>query len=95
MFKCPGSQNFSQPHPEPADCPFCGAEVEFWSDEVKAKCPSCKRTILREGGASCLEWCKYAKECVGDEIYKKYLKNKKEGEKNAKQENDRKPKRPN
>ena len=75
--KCPGSQKFSEPQPEFIKCPFCSGEVEIWTDEVKTKCPSCKRTVLREGGQSCLDWCKYAKECVGDEAYKKYLESRK------------------
>ncbi|MFH1594619.1 MAG: HD domain-containing protein [Candidatus Omnitrophota bacterium] len=74
--KCPGSQKFNQPQPEIIACEFCRAEVEIWTDEAKATCPKCKKTIIREGGASCLDWCKYAKECVGDSIYSKYMKNK-------------------
>lgn len=77
MKKCPGSQSFSQPHPEFIKCPDCGwGEVEIWSDEVKAKCPRCKKTFIRTQGQSCLDWCKYAKECVGEETYKKYKENK-------------------
>ena len=75
--KCPGSQKFSEPQPEFIKCPFCSGEVEIWADEIKAECQSCKRTVLREGGQSCLDWCKYAKECVGDAAYKKYLESRK------------------
>jgi len=75
-LKCPGSTSFSQPHPESMDCPFCGTDLEIWSDEVKAKCPKCKRVVMRQGQQTCLDWCKYAKECVGDTLYQKYLKNK-------------------
>lgn len=76
MFKCPGSQKFNRPYPEHIKCPSCAAEVEIWSDDVKAVCPKCKKEILREQGQSCLDWCKYAKECIGDKFYAKYLKNK-------------------
>lgn len=76
-FKCPGSQNFSQPHPESIKCPFCGEDTEIWTDEVQAKCHKCKKTVFREQGQSCLDWCKYARECVGDEQYNKYMKNRK------------------
>lgn len=85
-FKCPGSHSFSQPHPEYINCPFCKKEIEIWSDEVKAKCPGCKKVILREGGPSCLDWCKYGKECVGEETYNKYITNKKESEQKKKKE---------
>ena len=76
IFKCPGSQKFSQPQPEYIKCPHCAQEVEIWTDEVKATCPKCKSVVMREEGQSCLDWCKYAKECVGDQIYNKYMKNK-------------------
>lgn len=94
LFKCPGSRSFSQPHPELIKCAFCGRELEIWSDEAKAACPHCKKTVFKEGGASCLDWCKYAKECVGENIYNKYAKNKEKiGEKNAKRKDGKKPKR--
>lgn len=75
IFKCPGSQSFSQPHPENMKCPFCAADIEIWSDEIKATCPNCKKVVIREEGQSCLDWCRYAKECVGDQIYDKYMQN--------------------
>ena len=74
-FECPGSKNIRQPIPEYVKCHFCKAEVEIWSDEIKAKCPNCKQTVTREAGLSCLEWCKYAKECVGDQVYNNYMQN--------------------
>lgn len=79
IIKCPGSQAFSQPHPENIKCSHCSADVEIWSDEVRATCPGCKKTVTREQEMGCLEWCKYAKECVGEDRYKKYIKNKRGG----------------
>jgi hypothetical protein len=73
---CPGSQRFKKPYPEEIACPFCGAEAEIWSDEFQARCPKCARTVSR-GPQSCLDWCKAAKECVGEEIYRRYIKAKK------------------
>ena len=78
-FKCPGSQSFSQPKPEGIKCPFYSYEAEIWTDEVKTTCPKCKKTFMREQKQSCLDWCKYAKECVGEDVYRKYKKNKKIG----------------
>ena len=74
-FKCPGSQKFSQPQPEIIRCLRCGEEVEIWTDEVKARCPKCKDEVTRDSGQSCLDWCRYAKECVGEAVYKKYMEN--------------------
>jgi len=84
MFKCPGSQKFSQPQPEIVECSFCGAEMEIWTDEAKAKCPQCKKTVVRQRGATCLDWCKYAKVCVGGKAYEQYLKTKRKGKGHAK-----------
>ena len=78
IFSCPGSQKFKQPQPENIKCPFCGEEAEIWTDEFETVCPGCKKKISRSG-QSCLDWCKEAKNCVGENIYKRYLKNKKRG----------------
>lgn len=72
-FECPGAQKFRQPEPEFIKCPFCNNEVEIWTDEVKATCSNCKNTVMRTGETSCLEWCKYAKECVGENTYNKFI----------------------
>lgn len=74
-FECPGIQKIKQPEPEEIKCPYCGKDLEIWTDEIKVNCPNCKKEILRLQAATCLDWCKYAKECVGDEIYKKYMEN--------------------
>ena len=74
---CPGSQKFKRPEPENIKCPTCGEVVEMWTDEIQVTCPNCKNTILRQqDGASCLDWCKYAKECVGEKTYNQYMQNK-------------------
>jgi len=73
---CPGSSRFRQPQPDIIKCPTCSEELEIWTDEIQVTCPKCKKTVIREAGASCLDWCKYAKDCVGEEVYNKYLKNK-------------------
>ncbi|MFH1655013.1 MAG: hypothetical protein ABH954_00165 [Candidatus Omnitrophota bacterium] len=78
IFDCPGAKDFKRPKPEDIKCPHCGEEIEIWTDEVKAICPKCKKEVTRKQLPSCLDWCKYAKECVGDELYNKYLKNKKQ-----------------
>jgi DNA-directed RNA polymerase subunit RPC12/RpoP len=70
---CPGSASFREPLPETIFCPKCGAEVEIWSDERMAKCRSCGSPVMKDRGASCLEWCKMAKECVGPEAYERFL----------------------
>ncbi len=80
IFGCPGSSKFKQPMPEIVKCPSCGEEVEIWTDETEAVCRNCKLKVSRQGGQSCLDWCQYAKECVGSEKYNKYTENKKKRE---------------
>ncbi|MBN1410358.1 MAG: hypothetical protein JW969_05905 [Spirochaetales bacterium] len=73
---CPGAKILRQPHPEFYTCPQCGGEVEIWTDELKADCPACRKTVYKDSGMSCLEWCKYGSECVGESIYRKYWQTK-------------------
>lgn len=77
IFNCPGSLRFKKPYPETMKCRHCNAEVEIWSDEVETTCKNCTRIIYRIEGQSCIDWCKYAKECIGVEKYGGYIKNKK------------------
>ena len=68
---CPGSSHLRNPMPESVDCPHCGSDVEIWTDELKARCPNCGNTVYRERLPSCIDWCRYAEECVGPEIYRR------------------------
>ena len=76
---CPGAERFKKPHPEEIECPFCGTTVEIWTDELSAVCPGCKKDVPRDLGQCCIGWCAYARECVGDELYRKYMERKKQG----------------
>ncbi len=44
---CPGIKARSQAKPQVLDCPFCGDEVELWSDEPSTTCPKCKKRVNR------------------------------------------------
>ena len=70
---CPGAIAVREAVPEYVNCLHCGEEVEIWTDEVQARCPKCKETTTREQGPSCIEWCTYAKECVGVEKYERLM----------------------
>lgn len=67
--RCPGTRLIAQPKPEYLLCPECGYEVEIWTDELKRACPHCKASVFREQAPSCIQWCKHAKECIGEEKY--------------------------
>jgi DNA-directed RNA polymerase subunit RPC12/RpoP len=73
---CPGARRFRQPYPEIIKCPACAGEVEIWTDELEVICSKCRSKLLRPEGQSCLDWCRYARECVGEKLYNKYIKNK-------------------
>lgn len=71
---CPGANIFKDVKPEYIECPYCHAEIEIWSDELLARCPSCRRIVARQRGASCIDWCKYAAECIGAQKYQQLVK---------------------
>jgi len=54
-------------------CPQCGADVEVFSNDVQVKCENCGFTVYNDV-ESCIQWCKYARLCVGDELYRKLKK---------------------
>lgn len=68
---CPGSRTIREPRPENIDCPDCGAEVEIWTDELKATCSKCGSKVYRAQQASCIDWCPHARDCVGPEVYER------------------------
>jgi predicted RNA-binding Zn-ribbon protein involved in translation (DUF1610 family) len=68
---CPGAVNIREVKPEDVHCPQCGAEVEIWSDELRARCPQCGESVSRDVGPSCIDWCSLAEQCVGTEKYQR------------------------
>lgn len=64
--KCPGTDP-RYLKIELKKCPYCGYEIEFFSDEIKVKCPKCNKDVFRGEVPSCITWCKYAAECIGKE----------------------------
>jgi len=73
---CPGSANLRTPTLTIRKCPQCGEEVEVFSNDVSVKCGICGFVVYNET-LSCVQWCKYAKECVGEEAYNKIMAQKK------------------
>ena len=71
-FKCPG-QDSRNLKVSIIKCPECRYEVEIFSDEVTVKCPKCMTEVSRERLLSCIDWCEYAKDCIGEEKWKRYL----------------------
>ncbi len=71
--ECPG-QDRRNLKVELIVCPKCGYQVEMFSDEVKVLCPKCREQVCRERLPSCVDWCKHARECIGEERWKKLRK---------------------
>ena len=54
-------------------CPRCGNTVEVFSVDTEVVCDRCGFTIYNDA-LSCVQWCKYARKCVGDEMYERMMK---------------------
>ena len=54
-------------------CPNCGAEIEIFSVDTQATCEKCGFTIYNDT-LNCVQWCKYARQCVGDAMYEQMMK---------------------
>lgn len=71
---CPGAANISgTPTLKVKKCPECGSEVELFSSDSQRECGKCG-FIVYNNITSCVQWCKSARECVGDEMYEKLMK---------------------
>ena len=77
LTHCPGAAIFRQPTIKEKLCPECGREVEIFSIDPYRQCEC--GFIAYNDTQSCIQWCAYARECVGEEIYDKFM-NKKEPE---------------
>jgi predicted RNA-binding Zn-ribbon protein involved in translation (DUF1610 family) len=47
LHECGGADRKKPNVPEEVECPHCGAELELWSHDTKAKCPACAKTVTR------------------------------------------------
>lgn len=70
IHKCPG-QDDRNLKIETLKCPDCGYKAEIFSDEIQVKCPKCRNLVCRERLPSCVDWCKMARECVGEDRWKR------------------------
>ena len=71
---CPGAANISgTPTLEVKQCPQCGNSVELFSSDTQSACEKCGFVVYNDI-ESCIKWCKSARECVGEEIYEKFMR---------------------
>jgi NADH pyrophosphatase NudC (nudix superfamily) len=69
---CPGAANLRTPTISVKKCPQCGEEVEVFSNDVSVTCRSCGFVVYNDI-MTCVQWCRYAKECVGEETYNRIM----------------------
>ena len=64
-------------------CPQCGHEIEMFSIVTDMACEHCGFVAYNDT-LSCVQWCQYAKKCVGEEMYEQMMaiaRQQKEGKK--------------
>ena len=54
-------------------CPQCGHEIEIFSVDTEAVCENCGFVIYNHS-LTCVQWCKYARKCFGDQAYENLKK---------------------
>jgi ribosomal protein S27AE len=77
LYRCPGAANIRTPTLTVRKCPQCGEGIEIFSNDIAVKCSRCGFTVYNDI-QSCIRWCKEARECLGDEMYRKLMEKKEE-----------------
>ena len=55
------------------ECPNCGSLIELFSIDSQMPCEKCGFVAYNDT-LSCVLWCQYARQCVGDEMYEHMMK---------------------
>ena len=74
LSRCPGAVRIRNPIITEKICPQCGAEIELFSIDPLMPC-TCG-FIAYNDVQSCLQWCAYARDCVGDAVYEQFMSRK-------------------
>ena len=53
-------------------CPQCGNVIELFSIDTQVACEHCGFVAYNDS-LSCVQWCQYAKQCVGEEMYEQMM----------------------
>ena len=70
-------------------CPQCGHEIELFSIDTQMPCEHCGFVAYNDT-LSCVQWCQYAKQCVGEEMYEKMMEIARQQKEEAAQERKKK-----
>ncbi len=76
-YQCPG-QSKRNLKAELRRCPSCSYQVEIFSDELRVRCPGCGTQVYKEKTPSCIDWCRAAEQCLGEDAYRELNKEEKE-----------------
>ena len=68
--QCPG-QDKRNLKAEIINCFHCGYSLEMFSDEIQIRCLKCKNLVYRDRLPSCVDWCKAARQCIGEEMFRR------------------------
>ncbi len=54
-------------------CPQCGNVIEVFSIDTEVACDRCGFVVYNDA-LNCVQWCQYARQCVGDKRYEQLMK---------------------
>jgi len=54
-------------------CPNCGSVIELFSIDTEMACEKCGFVAYNDT-LSCVQWCEYARQCVGEQMYEQMMK---------------------
>ena len=53
-------------------CPQCGHTIEIFSTDTEVACENCG-FVVYNAALSCVQWSKYARQCIGDAMYEQMM----------------------
>ena len=82
VFQCPGAEKVKRVEIVDVTCPHCRKEgtASVAGFEHEFACEGCGKLIQREVPESCIEKCPVGSACVGEDLYRKYLKGRKKAQ---------------
>ncbi len=73
---CPGVSRLKTPTITEKVCPVCGNVIELFSVDTEVTCDKCGFVAYNDE-LNCIQWCKYAEKCIGPEMYKRLVTDRK------------------
>jgi hypothetical protein len=72
VYGCPGVASLrGTPTITEKICHECGEIIEIFSIDTHVICDC--GCVAYNDTQSCIKWCAHARECVGDEVYEKFI----------------------